>query len=82
MSKTNDFSECSAVLGTLTSAQRAQRTLAAAAIPSRIIKLPPVAARRGCVWGIELCCNQRQNVETVLGAARISVREWRDDIPR
>lgn len=82
MTEKDCLSVCSALLGTLTSAQKAQKTLAAAAIPTRIIKLPNAIAHRGCVWGIEFSCNQRENIEMLLTGAGIGVRRWSNDIPR
>lgn len=82
MTEKDSNSACTASLGTLTGAQRAQKILAAAAIPTRIIKLPSAIAHRGCVWGIEFSRNQRVNVEHILSGAGASVRGWSDDIPR
>lgn len=40
-----------AVFPTLTAAQRAQRLLSAAAIPSEVVKVDASRTRHGCSWG-------------------------------
>ncbi len=83
MTQKNRYQGCSAVLGTLTNAQKAQYALAAAAIPSRVIKETSPHAYRGCVWSVEFSCNQQQNVSRLLASAGISVKGWSggNDIP-
>ncbi len=66
---------CSAELGSVTAAMKAQRALATAAIPSAVVKIES-SSRRGCTYGIRFSCNQLGNVRTVLSAARISVKQW------
>ena len=68
--------ECSAVMGTLTAAQKAQKALGAAAIPANISKTESSSSHRGCVWSISFSCNQKQNVMTVLSNAGIPVKSW------
>ena len=63
--------ECSAEIGSVTEAMKAQKVLAAAAIPSEIIKKEGSSRRRGCVFGIGFSCAQQNNVRAVLGSARI-----------
>ena len=70
-----DSYECSAELGSVTEAMKAQRVLAAAAIPSEIIKNEG-GRRRGCVFGIGFSCAQANNVRTVLSSARITPKSW------
>lgn len=71
----NDNGICRAELQSMTVAQRAQRVLAAAAIPVEIIKLDS-SRRKGCSYGIEFNCNQKNNVDTVLSSAGIGVKQW------
>ena len=66
---------CLAELGSMTSAAKAQSTLATAAIPSAIVKTES-SSRRGCSYGIRFSCQQRNNVKMVLSAARIPVKRW------
>ena len=75
--KKYSYKSCTAALGTMTAAQKAQRALASAAIPSGLTKLGDLS-RRGCVWGVSFSCNQKENVRSVLSAAGISVRAWED----
>lgn len=70
-----DSYECSAELGSVTEAIKAQRVLAAAAIPSEIIKSEG-GRRRGCVFGIGFSCTQTNNVRAILSSARINPKEW------
>ena len=68
--------ECSAEIGSVTEAMKAQKVLAAAAIPSEIIKKEGSSRRRGCVFGIGFSCAQLNNVRAVLGSARIYPRAF------
>ena len=69
---------CTVTLGSITSATRAQRALASAAIYSEIIKLGDDAQGRGCTYGLEFGCSQRENVKTVLANAGIRPRSYFD----
>ena len=75
--------ECYAEIGSVTEAMKAQKALAASAIPSEIIKKEGSSRRRGCVFGIGFSCVQQNNVRAVLNSARINPRSWNDgrDIP-
>lgn len=68
--------KCTATLTSLTQAQKAQKALALAAIPSNIVKTEPASSLRGCAYGLEFSCNQRNNIARVLGTAGISVKKW------
>lgn len=70
-----DSYECSAEMGSVTEAMKAQRVLAAAAIPTEVIKIEGTR-RRGCVFGIGFSCSQQNNVRAVLSSARINPRAW------
>lgn len=67
---------CYAVMGSLTNAQKAQKALSAAAIPTSINKIISSDTHKGCIWSIQFSCNQLPNVQSVLSAARINVRAW------
>ena len=73
-----DSYECSAALGSVTEAMKAEKVLAAAAIPCEIIKSEGSSRRRGCVFGIGFSCAQQNNVRAVLSAARIYPRAWKN----
>jgi len=68
---------CSAVIGSVTEALKAQQVLASDAIPSEVIKAERVGGRKGCIYGISFSCAQENNVRATLGAAKINVREWK-----
>lgn len=71
--------ECSAAIGSVTQAMKAQKALASAAIPSTVIKWESSSRLRGCVYGVQYSCQQQRNVETVLASARIAVKQWNDE---
>ena len=71
--------ECSAAIGSVTQAQKAQAALAAAAIPSTVMKWEASSRLRGCVYGVSFSCQQERNVKAVLASARISVKQWNDE---
>lgn len=72
----NSNGNCFAELGSVTYAMKAQKALAAAAIPSTVIKSESSSSRRGCTYGIQFSCRQEKNVQTVLAAAHIAVKQW------
>ena len=69
---------CTAELGSMTQAMKAQEALSRAAIPSAVIKIES-SSRRGCVYGIAFSCEQKNNVRGVLSSARITVKKWTED---
>ena len=73
-----DSYECYAEMGSVTAAMKAEKALAAAAIPCEVIKKEGTARGRGCVFGIGFSCSQSNNVRAVLRAARINPRAWND----
>ena len=72
--------ECSAAIGSVTQAQKAQRALAEAAIPTTVVKWENSSRLLGCVYGVRFACAQANNVRTVLASARISVKQWNDGV--
>ncbi len=75
---TRKHSGCSAEIGSVTQAIRAQNALASAAIPSNVIKSQS-SSRHGCVYGVSFSCAQENNVRTVLTNAKIPVRHWNSE---
>ena len=73
-----DSYTCSADIGSVTEAIKAQKVLAAAAIPSEIIKNDRNPRGRGCAFGIGFSCSQKNNVRAVLDAARIHPKAWKE----
>ncbi len=67
---------CFAVMGSITNAQKAQKVLSAAAIPTSLNKTEASSAHKGCVWSVTFACNQLQNVKSVLAYSGLRVKEW------
>ncbi len=74
--KDYQYRSCSAAMAGLTVAQKAQKALAAAAIPSSVGKIKANEAHRGCTWCVNFSCNQSENVKTVFASAGINVKWW------
>ena len=72
--KSYQYKNCHAVIGTMTGAQKAQKALSLAAIPSNVIKTESASRHGGCIWSVSFACNQTENVRTVLASAGINVR--------
>ena len=70
---------CYAIMGTLTNAQKAQKALSTAAIPSYISKTNSPTNHNGCVWSLNFSCNQLGNVKNVLSKSGINVKSWEGD---
>lgn len=68
--------ECTAVLGTMTSALQAQRALANAALHAKVIKISSSQNANGCMYGVTYTCSQSRNVRTVLANAGIAVKKY------
>ena len=67
---------CTAAIGALTLAMKAQSALAEAGISGRIVKLDPSMTRRGCAYGIEYPCEEHKAVRSAFNAAKISVSNY------
>ncbi len=67
---------CTAVLGSLTKALKAQRTLAKHAVLANVIKISRKSAEKGCSYGIEFACELTGNVKEILASAGIDVKEY------
>lgn len=70
------YTACTAVIGSMTWAMRAQKALAVEAIPSTVVKTEERRGSKGCVYGINYACAYSDNVRRILESAKISVREW------
>ncbi len=77
--KRSQYKSCAAVMGTLTNAQKAQKVLSGAAIPTSVTKSEASPSHRGCVWSVNFSCNQMENVRSVLSSAGINVKAWSTD---
>lgn len=67
------YGNCSAVIGSMTQAIRAQRVLADAAIRAEVVKADASVTRYGCAYAVSYPCSQDRNVREVLRNARIRV---------
>ncbi|MBQ1981645.1 MAG: hypothetical protein IIV80_03490 [Clostridia bacterium] len=67
---------CTAVIGSMTQALRAQNLLADAAIRSTVTKISSSETRGGCAYGVDYPCTQAANVRTVLESAGLRVRQY------
>lgn len=74
--KYNGYGVCRAQMRSVTYAQKAQRLLASSAIPSEVIKLESTQGR-GCSYGIEIPCSQKNNAQALLSAEGITVKQWK-----
>ncbi len=69
---------CTAVIGSMTLAIKAQSALSEAAIRADLTKISSAGARGGCAYGVDFPCTQSANVHTVLSRAGVRVREYLD----
>ena len=69
-------SVCTAVIGSMTMAMKAQSALSGAAIRTSIAKISSSEAQGGCAYGVDFPCTQSANVRTVLSHAGIRVRQY------
>lgn len=66
--------ECSAVIGSMTQAMKAQKVLERASIPARVEKADSSVTRKGCAYAVVYGCVQEANVRAILQRAGIPVR--------
>ncbi len=67
---------CTAVIGSMTQAMKAQSALAEAAIRAGITKISSSQTHNGCAYGVDFSCTQSGNVRTVLNRAGVKVRQY------
>lgn len=67
---------CIASVGSMTSALKGRKALAAASINSSIVKLSNYNAHGGCAYGLEFDHTQYYNVQSILKSSGISVNEY------
>lgn len=73
----NNRGGCSVAIGAITQGLRAQKILAAAAIPTTVIKYENNSRNsKGCIYGLSFSCAQSNNVKMVLERERIRVKQW------
>ena len=67
---------CTAAIGSLTLAMKAQSVLSDKGLESKIVKLDPSMTRRGCAYGIEYPCEIHNAVRSAFNTANISVSSY------
>ncbi len=67
---------CTAVIGSMTLAMKAQSILSDAAIRASIAKISSSEARGGCAYGVDFPCTQSSNVQMILSRAGIRARQY------
>ncbi len=67
---------CTAVIGSMTQAMKAQTILAEAAIRASLTKISSSKATGGCAYGVDFPCAQSGNVRIILEQAGVRVREY------
>ncbi len=70
------MSDCTAVIGSMTTALKAQKALLRASIRSTVVKLDSSVTRKGCAYGVEFDCVQTSNVQYTLDTAGIKVSRY------
>ncbi len=67
---------CTAVLGTLTLAMKAQRALAKQAVKANVVKVSRKSSEKGCIYGIEYDCYLSGNANAILDDAGIEIKDF------
>lgn len=67
---------CTAVLGSMTMALKAQKTLSKYAIRAETVKISRSSANKGCIYGVKFDCALAGNVREVLDDAGIKAEEF------
>ncbi len=67
---------CTAVIGSMTQAMKAQSILAEAAIRASLTKISSSKATGGCAYGVDFPCPQSGNVRIILERGGVRVREY------
>ena len=67
---------CTAVLGSMTIALKAQKALAKQAIRAEAVKISRPVSNKGCIYGLKFDCALMGNVREALDSADIKVEEF------
>ena len=67
---------CTAVVGSMTQAMRAQTVLSEAAIRTALTKISSSRTHNGCAYGVDFPCTQSGNVRMILDREGIRVRDY------
>lgn len=66
---------CTAIIGSMTQAMKAQSLLADAAIRATVIKVSSGTSHNGCAYGVDLPCTQSGHARTALERGGIRIRQ-------
>ncbi len=69
-----DRTGCTCIVGSMTTALRAERLLASMAIPTEIVKTDTGMGGRGCAYALSFSCTQQKNVQSILEKNGIRVK--------
>ncbi len=67
---------CTAAMGGMTLAQKAERALLAAGIAAEIVSLSPDETKRGCAFGVNFPCTMTNAARDALRRARIAPSQY------
>lgn len=67
---------CSAVMGSMTAAMKAQRLLGKHALRATVKKISPGTGNKGCIYGIEFDCARSRDIRQILENSGIEVKEY------
>lgn len=66
---------CTAVIGSMTNAIKAQEALTNASVYATVIKVSSMDTDSGCAYGVTFHCSQTRAVRNALSAANIRIRK-------
>ncbi len=69
---------CTAAIGSLTYAIKAQRALEKASVSAQTVKLDAARTRGGCAYGVSFPCEESRRVRAVIHAEKIPVKSYID----
>lgn len=72
------MNRCTAAMSSITFCMKAQRLLAESGKRSFIVKLDPSVSKRGCAYGIEFDCQEKQEIRAILSRSNIRVTQYID----
>ena len=70
------YPRCTAVLGSMTMALKAQRVLSKETIRAETVKISRSSSNKGCIYGVEFDCPLLGNVKSTLDRAGIDIKEF------
>ncbi len=68
--------KCTAAMGSLTIALKANSVLNGAGLNNKVVKLEPSMTKKGCAYGIEFFCDDYKRVRSAFSANKISASTY------